>query len=338
MKANICNLYRSFIFLSVGMISTGSAFAQSETKTYQNKDYKVVYTVTNGMLNGTYTSFYKNGIKKAEGTYAFNNRLGDWKAYDSTGRLKMERVYTNSYEFASVIPAAHPDSIPYTPKRNADGFYDYFALKQTMVVEQSRIWQYVFIEENPFLTGLFKLLYDKATHGQIQAEKPKPTDPLTMWGEPINFTNTPLDTTGIDIIGYKIYGDWFYDDVRNLSEYRVIGICPIAKRSGKLDQYVSANFARSNKDTVDLFWVYMRAARQYLATEKISSMNLPANIQNEDDIFFWHYYAGHVLSTQSGYEHWSPSLYKKGTGILDVIEIEAEHNIWLKPRALPRVF
>ncbi len=310
-----------------------------ETKTYENKDYKVVYTATNGMLNGNYTSYYKNGVKKAEGTYAYNNRLGDWKAYDSTGKLKMERVYTNSFEYTPIIPAAHPDTIAYTLKRNTSGYYDYFALKQTMVLEQSRIWQYVFIEENPLLTGLFKLLYDKATQGEIQPEKPKPTDPLTMWGEPISFSKTPLDTTGIDIIGYKIYGDWFFDNVRNLAEYRVIGICPIAKRkpnvinNPKLDEYLSSNFANWKKDTFELFWVYMPTARPYLAAEKVISPVLPANIQNVDDIFFWHYYAGHVLFTQPGNEHQPPGLYKKGAGIQEVKQIEAEHDIWLKAPA-----
>jgi antitoxin component YwqK of YwqJK toxin-antitoxin module len=47
------------------------------------------------MLNGKYVSFYPNGVKKSEGSFQFNNRIGEWVVWDSTGKLRVKRLYTN---------------------------------------------------------------------------------------------------------------------------------------------------------------------------------------------------------------------------------------------------
>ena len=56
---------------------------------YDNGQLKYQVEVESGLLNGKYMSWYRNGQKKAEGTFKNNQRIGNWSAYDSLRQIQM---------------------------------------------------------------------------------------------------------------------------------------------------------------------------------------------------------------------------------------------------------
>ena len=46
---------------------------------------------------------FTNGLKKAEGTYLNNQKIGTWNIWDTTGKLISQREYKNSFDFKIII-------------------------------------------------------------------------------------------------------------------------------------------------------------------------------------------------------------------------------------------
>src|ERR1700722_13407628 len=82
----------------ISKIDTSGAYDDS-TATY------AYYYVLDGMLDNKYESYYYNGKKKAEGEFFDNMRIGKWSVWDSTGKLCIQRVYSNAFDYKTIVPS-----------------------------------------------------------------------------------------------------------------------------------------------------------------------------------------------------------------------------------------
>jgi hypothetical protein len=295
----------SYMLCSLLSVLSIAGIAQS-TETFNDNIHNVKYTVTNGCITGKYSSQYNNGNMKAEGSLINGYRQGDWKLYDSTGTLRMQRTYTSPFEYTRIFPPiAKVGPIPilsqpvYNLSRNAVGFYPYFELEQRSVIWQKRIWRSIEKTDNPALfkeDRLYLLFCKLAKEGSITlygVNNDELTDILAYQDQ---FESHAA-------ISYRIKEDSFFDADRLTMETRIIGICAVVNVNGK--------------DT-KLFWVYLPEVRPYLAKQEIKSKSLE-HIKTLDDLFFFRDFASNI--TMEVTKEYKPiSAYKQGKEI----EKEAE--------------
>lgn len=308
----------SFIFLSY---TGGDKMKHS----FETENIKCSYETSQERIDGNYVSYYKNGKKKSEGKFENNYRIGKWTVWDSTGRIRMQRDYSDAFTFKRLVPEVPKDKViellnvpQYSLQYNKDGFIEYFKLRERAVLWAKRIWRFVTPNENTLLfenDKLFSILNKNIFNKNIT--------PYQVTDD--EFRNellvTGIDTSSIKIIGYKIKEDCFFDNERLVSESRIIGICPVV-------------FNKLKQDTVDLYWVYFPQIRKYLAQEKIQQSGLPAKIKTFDDLFFYRYFYGQIYKESNVYDR-PISAYKTGKEIekeaerIEISLIESEHDIWI---------
>ncbi|MFH0893784.1 MAG: hypothetical protein V2A54_05050, partial [Bacteroidota bacterium] len=283
--------------------------------------YKCEYELNKGMLNGKYVSYYLNGNKKSEGTFAHNLRIGNWKVWDSTGKLRAERDYKNSFEYKRILPIVPEgpaklfEKYPkYTLQRDSSGCYQWCYLQERSVFYAKRIGRFLDKEKNKNLIkldSLFTLLLNLAYNNHIAIYS---NDEFQVSLK--DFKKLSMDSC--ELIGFKLKEDWFYDLDRMISETRPIGICPIVRYKNKPDEKVS------------LFWIYYPEIRKYLALCSSFPNSNYSYINTLDDIFFFQQYNSSIYKESNVYDK---EIDEKDIPVetlritLDLIE--TEHDIWL---------
>lgn len=305
-------------------IITLTLSGQNQERIYQDNNKKIIYHLTQGKINGNYTSYYKNGIKKAEGNFENNLRTGKWTVWDSLGNVKMIRIYSDPFTFERIIPKVPDDkpikllNIPrYKIKYNEEGYITYAYVKESDVSYHRRIWRFISPKENPILFEkdlLFRLLNKHILDSTIKAYSTKDDEFREVF-------MPKIDTTTVKVIGFKIKEDFFFDMNRVVSDTRVIGICPVV-----INQITN--------DTIDAYWVYHPQAREHLAQINIESNIIPEKIKSLDDLFFYRYFYGRIIKQSTVYDRYLKD-YLTGEKLLKEAErielylIEQEHNIWI---------
>ncbi len=294
-----------------------SANAQKQEHVFTDNGLTCVYHTTQGIIDGKYTSYYKSGKKKAEGNFKNNYRSGKWTLWDSTGKICTERDYKNPFSFEKIFPEKQSEITLYNLKYNKDGYIEYFPLKEKMIVMSKRVWRYIPVEKNSLLfeNGMLqKIISTNLSKGSITAYSTKDDEFL------IPLKPNEINTNGINIIGYKIKEDWFFDNERLVSESRIIGLCPVSVDT-------------LTHDTVDLYWLYFPEIRKCLAHEKLNGKDLPTEIKNVDDLFFFRCFASAIYK-EGNFRDRKISDYKKRDEInkeaerIEIDIIEMEHDIW----------
>jgi hypothetical protein len=293
------------------------SYTQIKEHNYSDSSITCTYYTTQGRIDGKYISYYKNGKKKAEGSFRNNYHYGIWTLYDSSGNISIKRDYKNPFSYEQLYPCKKSKDTLYELKQNKDAYIDYFPLQEKMVMLAKRVWRYIPAENNALLFGnniLQKIISSNLSKGNITAYSTKDDEFTTP------LKSDEIRTNDINVIGYKIKEDWFFDNVRMVSESRILGLCPIVVDTLK-------------HDTTDLYWIYFPEIRKYLAAEKLSEKNLPDEISNVDDLFFYRCFASSIYK-ESNFKDRKISDYKKGDEILKEAErieinmIEMEHDLW----------
>ncbi|ASS49099.1 MAG: hypothetical protein A3D31_04785 [Candidatus Fluviicola riflensis] len=304
-----------------------SALSQKDTLIYEDGGIRCVAEMQNKRLNGTYLSYYRNGQKKASGEFVHNCRTGVWTVWDSTGRMRVTRVYTNLFEFDQTFPVASTDppvellnkSI-YELAYNEKGFIDYFTVQERMVLWSKRVWRMITPEENPklFEEDAFYQILTK----NIQSEKLKCYSAENeLFASQLIISDNP---DNYKVISYKLKEDNFFDNERLLSESRILGICPVA-------------IDLKTKDTVDLYWIYFPHLRSCLAAEitPYQSIDASDDIRTFDDLFFFRDFYGEIYK-ESNISDKPISAYAssdeeraKEIQRIEISMIEIEHDFWM---------
>lgn len=313
-------MIKAIIILLVSFIVNPTVFGQSSKKIYEDTLIKSIYQTTQGRINGNYTSYYKNGIKKAEGNFENNLRIGKWTVWDTLGNVKMIRIYSDPFTFERIIPKVPDDkpikllNIPrYKIKYNEEGYITYAYVKESDVSYHKRIWRFISPKENPILFEkdlLFRLLNKHILDSTIKAYSTKDDEFREVF-------MPKIDTTTVKVIGFKIKEDFFFDMNRVVSDTRVIGICPVV-----INQITN--------DTIDAYWVYHPQAREHLAQINIESNSIPEKIKTLDDLFFYRYFYGRIIKKSNVYDR-QPTyiLEPSNSEKIDIELIEKEHDIWI---------
>lgn len=313
------------LFTLLTLIFLSFIGGEREKHFFESESIHCNYETNQGRIDGDYCSYYKNGKKKAEGKFQNNYRIGKWTVWDSTGRIRMQRDYSDPFTFKRILPKVPKDKVidllnvsPYALEYNKDGFIESFYLEPRAIIWTKRIWRYVKPNDNNILfenDKLFSILNENIYNGNITPYQVTDDEFIK------ELLITDLDTSSIELIGYKIKEDCIFDIDRLVSESRILGICPVVVN-------------KVNQDTLDLYWVYFPQARKYLAQEKIQHTKLPGHIRTMDDVFFYRYFHGQIYKESNIYDR-PISAYKSGHEIgkeaerIEISLIESEHDIWI---------
>lgn len=303
--------------------------AQKKTEHFNFSTIQMEYETKDGKLSGQYVSKYRNGTKRAEGNFTDNVRTGVWTVYDSLGRKIHQREYLQHLSYKKLFPeketngaASLFDTSIYTPSKNKNGYIDYFSIAERMVVFSTRVWR----ELSPALNKVIfekDILY-KTVFGFItdstQTSYCSKTD---SFKEKMTLKELrEYSLKNYKIIAWKLKEDFIYDIERNVSETRIIGICP-----------VGVNL--KSKDTSDLYWVYFPMMRLPLSAVTIKNKTVSSIPISLDDIFFQRKFSGEI------YKQWNrddlliseycstPEKVKFEQQRIEIEMIETEHEIWL---------
>lgn len=308
--------------------------SQIRKQQYDNGQLKYQADIVNGMLNGKYISWYKNGKKKAEGIFKNNQRIGKWTVYDSLGKIRMTREYSNSFQFSTITSNSGngesislPDKMPYKLSRNKNGYYEYPELLEKDIVVSKRLWRTIepnsenisLFEKNHFFDLIVKNVTEtkKLTAFDTESDEFKKVIPIAK-------VQNIISKGTIDVVGYKIKEDWFYNSSWQLSETRIIGICPIIKE-------------KSNEKQTDLFWIYYPELRPILASEQLI-INGDTLISTLEDIFQFTHFSSSIYKESNVYDR-KLSDYRTGNAIIEESQkiemnlIDLEHDIWINMTA-----
>ena len=309
--------------ISLTIVLFGLSFTMhSQTHEFVSEKIHCTYETNEGRIQGKYISYYANGVKKAEGNFENNYRSGKWKVWDSTGVLRIQRVYRNPFEFYILMPDEKEErpidllAPPiYTLQYNSDNYLEDFTIDASMVIWAKRIWRWIPMENNVLLFDnnyLFNTLNKNVLNGNLTAYN----SVNDLFNKELNIAT--IDTSHQKIIGFKIKEDHFFDNKRFVSEKRILGICPVAVNT-------------ISKDTIDLYWVRFSAARKYLATSVVTEKE---SINTLDDLFFFRNFYSSIYKEDNIYNR-QISDYKSGSDIskeaekIEINLIETEHDIWL---------
>src|ERR1035437_9879633 len=147
----------AFIILGFSTIAM-DAQTKSVSITQGDEQLNCIYPFYKGRIDGYYVSYYNNGKKRAEGRLEDGCRAGKWSVWDSTGRLRMERLYENMYVYKTVVPKVTKDTASYRIVRDDDGLLRYFKLREKAVLWSQRIWRNIEKENNEALFDNDRLL------------------------------------------------------------------------------------------------------------------------------------------------------------------------------------
>ncbi|MCK6638650.1 MAG: hypothetical protein L6Q81_01100 [Bacteroidia bacterium] len=297
-------------------------------------NYRVQCEMINGVKHGAYKSWYSNGNPKAEGEFDHNNRVGVWTVWDSTGKRKVVRKYTNNFEYAKVFPKRMKsgpielwDKPQMLPERNLQGYYPFVFLEERSVAYSKRIWRNVICDRiNPLFGSdkLYHTLIDSIVNGKLKVYNGSTDDEFrkelsTEMYEIIS------DTTGKYICCFRIKEDAFYDKSRMLFETRIVGIMPVVKKKG------------ITNDSTELGWIYFPTIRHILASFRVEHKFGYNKIQNLDDVFFFRSFMSQVYKESNYYnrtlaeiEKLNPAMKRESEAVrIEYSLVETEHDFWL---------
>lgn len=316
------------LVLGIGLCAFASK-NKAQKVSYTDGKYTVHCEKRNGLYDGKYVSYYPNKKKKAEGTFAENQRTGKWTVWDSTGKKITERIYQNNFEFTRTYPA-YPDgpaklfsAAVYQLNYNSKGYIEYYFLQERAVAVSKRIWRYIPQEKNPLLfqfNRFLSMVFDSVKAGKAGAWD-KADDEFRKKLLP-DALNQYADTSSYALLGYKIKEDWFYDLDREISETRIIGLMPVMRD-------------KRNNDTVEIAWFYYPQLRAIAASQQHECNAVNQNQSTLDNVFFFRNFYGEIYKESNLYDR-ALKEYAKGFMIdqerlrIEMSLIELEHDQWLR--------
>jgi hypothetical protein len=309
-----------FSILSALILTGISSFSGSDMrlKHFVKQDkYKAEYETLNGLLDGSYVSWYPNGQKKAEGKFSNNMRSGTWTVWDSTGRTVAQREYRNTYDVDFILPASKVSPLKQQLAYNDSGFYSYFPLEQKNIAVSKRTWHFLPADPaSPLFANddFYTAIYTLVTYNQVRRYEDD------QGQVPINDAVFPVISTGENVLlGYRIKEDWFYDKIRSISERRPVTICPVIRTA--------------SGDTLEAGWMAFSNLRSRLS--KIKVKGTPSFIRTLDDVFFFHFYHGDYyketnVRDQKITDYASGEYLTRERERIETDMIELEHAFWGK--------
>ncbi len=218
----------------------------------------------NGMLNGKIEVTMNHTINKVssrsiEGELQNNQKKGSWKIFNKKHKIIQERFYLNNYEYTLKTKDGEVAS-SYKLERNDKDCYIYDSIAEENVAYSRRMW--LVIPDSMLYThpNFGRVMY------QVDLTKQKAYSSYEL-KETLSSKNTALSDLG-EMKELRIMGDFFYDNKRKLSEFRVLAISPLM-----------------NDSNIKESWYFYPDLRTDFAKIQVESEN--PMIFNLDDLFFF---------------------------------------------------
>lgn len=286
--------------------------AKSQNIEYKGK-YKLISETQDGKIHGKCVAYYANGNKIAEGVVENGYKKGIWTLWDSIGNIIIQREYENPFVYKVLSPKKSDNKLitlldvyPYQLKLNKDDYFDFFPIRERDIVWSKRLCRFINVNENQYLqqNNFFKIIEDNAINRNITVY-----DAFNEDFSKALCLAKPLDKEKYNLIGYKIKEDVFFDNIRFIMEYRIIGFCPVAVH-------------KTTGDTINLYWVHYPTTRKFLAQEKINAKHSNPLIKTYDDILFFRDFTGSIYKESNAWDK-PISAYTKAEDISkEVMKIE----------------
>jgi hypothetical protein len=302
------------------------SFMTKETKKhfYPNGKLKDRIEIENGMFNGKFSSWYDNGQKKAEGTFKNNQRFGKWTVYDSLGKLRMTREYENPFTFKTLTSkngkgenVTIPVKLNYDLKRGKEGYYTYPEIDEKYIADSKRFIRTIASNSsNSFIFDKNKV-FDIIQKSMIENKSPKAymTYDFKKYYNQDSIASI-LKKEKFEVVAYKISEIWFYDTSWQLSETRIIGLCPVIKD-------------KTSGAEMELFWLYYPELRSILVQDKLIIKD-EALISNMEDVFQFKYFNSQI-SQEFVYEEKEKanSITNEKSELIQMDLLDKEHDLWI---------
>ena len=287
-------------------------------------DKLISFEVKNNQLDGSYTSFQKTIDNKGEilywplvtGNFSEGQRIGIWTLNDEKGNVIFERIYSDPFEFEQIVPILpNNDAIQllgeqvYHPTKDSNQFYNYFPLQEREVSIISRVWRELLPEKNMELVN--QNIFNDILIG-IQTGKITAYNHEQFLG--IIPSETFKDLSNLELVSFRIKEDFFIDNTRQMSETRILGLCPVVKKS-------------KDAEPEELCWLYYPYVRSFLSEYKIENDN--PKIENLDDLIFYREINGSIYK-DNRIDKLHEELTKIHPAFNDCYLFELEHEYWKK--------
>ncbi len=287
-------------------------------------DKLISFEVKNNQLDGSYTSYQKTIDYKGEtlywpvviGNFSNGQRIGIWTLYDEKGNIIFERNYSSPFEFEQTTPGLPGnDAIKvlskpvYFPQKDSSGIYNYYPLQEREVAILNRNWRELWPGFNAELVNqnVFDTIFKYLANGQLKAfsqDQFVDTIPRAQFQELNN----------LELVSFRIKEDFFIDNTRQMSETRIIGLCPVVKK---------------NKDAEpeELCWIYYPWLRPILSEQKLNIAD--PKIENLENLIFYRQINGSVYKDNQ-INPLSEEFSRIHPAFYDCYIFELEHDYWNK--------
>lgn len=287
------------------------------------KDKFVSFNVSNGRLDGLYTSYtiklnsQGDSIKTLFCTGEFKNNLrtGNWVLYSDLGEVIAERFYSGPFHFEDKKPVSTEPIFRlltqpiYNLKRDSANLYEYFALRERDLIFSRRVWREIRPKENEqlFSENFVNQLVEAVKNGKIT------TFQTGDFKEIISPSNLP-DISNYSIVAYRIKEDFIVDNRRQLSEFRPLGFCPVMKNN-------------KTGEEIEYCWLYYPYVRSFLAQQKLP---VSSGYEHIEDLIFMRNITGSIYDCSAVLNCESVKLNAIHPRLFDVELMEIEHEYWKK--------
>ncbi|MGB0403883.1 MAG: hypothetical protein ACPGEG_07275 [Salibacteraceae bacterium] len=310
-------MYTPFVFTAI-LTFCSFIFSENQTLTYSNDTLDIEYEMEKGKLNGLYSSFYKNGNKKAQGSFKNNLRAGIWVLWNKDGELVTKREYFPNGQYKSLLPAIKSEST-LNLRRNANNYYDYKTIVEGNILWSKRIWRTIGTENNAELfknKNFARALASGIKANQIHLYSPNDDEMKT------EITQSSEEVIHIlkdgEIVGLSIKEDAFFDKTTGTNETRIIALAPIYKNAEKEKL---------------LCWFYYPEIRTTLAQSMLLKRHINSNIQTIEDLFYFRDFASTITketnrNVQMQLTDMNNKEFKQAQMRIETNVLESEHDLW----------
>jgi gliding motility associated protien GldN len=302
--------------------------AQVISDYHKNTNLKYQANTKDGRLDGVFTSWHSNGQKKAEGEFNNNQRVGTWKVWSPAGILKGHRVYQNNFQFEALACQSEPQTsvlranfLRYELTKNEAGFIPYPKTEADNIYWEKKIWRKV--EKNQTNAPLFKEENKKRLFEELASAKNisiyKADSDVFKDAFKAKGRKQLLNQEKVELVGYAIKEIQFFDLTRNLTESRILGICPIVKINGEEEKA--------------LCWLKYEDVRPFLAKQKVT-VAYNSMVETVEDWLHFRHFQSLIEKESNVYnrtiaDYTTEETIKKEQERIEMRLIDGEHDLWM---------
>ena len=307
-------------------------FSQEKQKVViKDGGYWVECEQVNGRLQGSYVSYYKNGIKKAEGQFRHNTRIGIWKVWDSLGNLNQQRNYIDHQNYKLIYPKLKRNKTLRLLSDDSHGLDKMWYGKITVGLPDNYRFRniterMIYPSENEmvYYEKIFNIIREMYVSKNIECYK--------VYDHCID--TLLLSNKRKKLVGFNIEEREYFDLNRKINISYITGINPII-----IDTTFKYHIQKTTipLDSIELSmgWYYYNIIRENLNEVQDFKLVYPEYIKTLDDIFYYRCFSSEVIKQSILFKYKNQNIVNFNEALTlskklgDILNIEKEHDYWM---------